>query len=278
MKLLITAGSSYLGQYLVKLALQEKYEVIYTTFSHDPLGLPQGRKVDVRNSAEVERLIADFCPDVVIHLAGSNRNPDVERVIVAGTENVARSAEAVHARLIHISTDVLFDGTAAPYSESAEPTPIHDYGRAKATAEKLIALYHTNYVIIGTSLIYSLDRIDVGTQWMKTALENGETITLFNNHQRNPVLAEQLAAACLELAHLDYCGVLNVAGNQFLTRAEFALKLLNHWKIEQKNLLVSADTSGRFPQDCRLDITRAKQLLQTPLWGVDEAFENYVPH
>ena len=274
MKLLITAGSSYLGQFLVPLALRE-HDLLYTTFSHDPLGLPQNRLLDVRDSVAVEQLIADFLPDAVIHLAGSNRNPDVDRVIVAGAENVARSAESHHARLIHISTDVLFDGTAAPYTESAEPSPIHDYGRAKATAEKLIAQYHTNYVIIRTSLIYSLHRIDVGTQWMKTAIADGQTITLFDNHYRNPVVAEQLAAACLELATLDYCGILNVAGNQQLTRAEFALKLLDHWQIGRENTVVAADTTGRFPHDCRLDITLAKQLLQTSLWGVDEAFEQY---
>lgn len=269
MHILITGGSSYLGRHLVPLAAQ-RHAVCATSFSRPPDDLPGGVRLDLRDAAAVMQLGDDWRPDVIIHLAGSNRTPDMEAVIVQGAAHVARLAERVQARLIHLSTDVLFDGTAAPYDETAEPTPIHAYGRAKAMAERLIATW-PNHVIVRTSLIYGLRSPDAGVEWMQRALAAGETITLFTDHWRNPVYADHLAQACLELAELDDTGVLNVAGEQALTRADFAGKLLTYWGVPLTGRVRCApDESGRFPRDCRLALERARRLLRTPLWGVDE--------
>jgi dTDP-4-dehydrorhamnose reductase len=271
-RLLITGGSSYLGRHLVRLvaAVYPPGEFRYTTFSTDPLTLPQQLALDVRDGAAVDRLVADFAPEVIIHTAGSNRSADMVAVIVDGTGHVSRAAAAVGARLIHISTDSIFDGRSAPYDEESPAAPLNDYGRAKAVAEEA-ACAHPDHVIVRTSLIYGLEEMDNGTAWVAAALRDGQPVTLFTNQRRNPVWVETLGRACLELVDHPYRGVLNVAGRQVLTRAEFGLRLLDWWGIaERATLRLGPDEGGRWPLDCAMDVRLAGRVLTTPMLGVDE--------
>ena len=276
-RLLITGGSGYLGRHLVGLAAAEHPgPFAYTTFSADPLGLPQGSMVDLRDGPAVRRFVADFAPDAVIHTAGSNRTPDMTAVIVEGTRHVCAAAAEVGARLVHLSTDSICDGAHAPYDETAAPRPLNDYGRAKAAAETIVAA-HPNAVIVRTSLIYGLEEMDNGTAWMAEALRAARPVTLFTNQRRNPVWVETLGRACLELVESPpsaagaYRGVLNVAGRQAMTRAEFGLRLLDWWGVRERETLTFAPDDGRrWPLDCEMDVSLAGRLLRTPLWGVDE--------
>lgn len=275
MRVLITGGSGYLGQHLTPLAQQ--HEVVYTYFSDDPLNLPGGIRLDVRYRDAVLALLRDFRPNVVIHTAGSNRSPDMENVIIAGTRHVVEAAAAIGARLIHLSTDVIFDGTAGPYVESAEPTPIHAYGRAKQSAEAIVRT-HPAHVIVRTSLIYGLEMMDNGTQWLVESLRAAQPVTLFDNQWRNPVWAVSLSNALLELAALEFTGVLNIAGEQAMSRAGFGLRMLDWWGVtERARLTIGAGDPQRWPADCRLDLSLAQTVLQTPLPGVDAVLANNQP-
>jgi dTDP-4-dehydrorhamnose reductase len=268
-RLLITGGSSYLGQSLVPLALT-RYELRYTFFSHDPLELPHRQELDVRDGEAVRRLVTLWRPDVIIHLAGSNRSPAMEEVIRQGAEHITAAAAEWGARLIHLSTDALFDGRRPPYRESDRPSPLHAYGQAKADAEAIVAGYD-NHVIVRTSLIYSPIRMDRSTEWITAALRAGKPVTLFTDQQRNPVWDETLSLACLEVAEMNYRGILNVAGRQVLSRAEFGLRLLDWWGVdERESLAIGPSPEGAWPLDCRLDLSLAWALLKTPLLGVDE--------
>jgi len=272
LRLLITGGSSYLGQHLVPTAVTT-FDALYTTFQNDPLQLPQAEKLDMREAAAVSQLVQSFQPQVIIHTAGSNRGDDMAAVIRLGAENIARAATAVGARLIHLSTDVVFKGDAAPYDETAVPNPVNAYGRAKANAESIVQ-QHDNAVIIRTSLIYGLQRMDHGTDWMAKALKAGQPVTLFDNQIRNPVWVETLSHACLELAQNDYTGILNVAGSQIMSRAAFSLKMLDYWQINERDrLTIGPSTGNQWPLDCTLDLHRAAAVLNTPLPGVNQTLK-----
>jgi dTDP-4-dehydrorhamnose reductase len=121
-RILITGGSSYLGQHLIPLVMAD-HEVCYTFYHRDPLNLPQGRYVDIRDAQGVKKIVTEFAPEIIIHTAGSNRSPDMSQVITEGAENIRAAAYFANARLIHISTDVIFDGENGPYRESDSPNP-----------------------------------------------------------------------------------------------------------------------------------------------------------
>lgn len=272
MRILITGGSSYLGQHLVPQATAVIPQVHFTTHQHALQPTPNGatgHPLDIRDATAVDTLVQALRPDVIIHTAGSNRVPDMTSVIEDGTRRVAAAARRVGARLVHISTDVVFDGRSAPYREEDPPQPLHAYGRAKANAEATLRS-QPNCVIVRTSLIYGLRRIDRGTAWIAAALSAGEPVTLFTDQLRNPVWVHSLCEACLELAQSSYAGILHVAGSQVLSRAEFGLRLLDWWGISRRETVVLGTSDPeRWPRDCTLDLSRAAKILATPLPGVD---------
>ena len=272
MKLLITGGSSYFGQHLVPLAMPD-FEVCYTYNQNDPLALPIGQPLDIRDETAVSHLITSFQPDTIIHLAGSNRGADMAEVIVQGATNVTQAAAKANIRLIHLSTDCVFDGLQPPYDETAVPTPVNAYGQAKTEAERIVQ-QHPNHVIIRTSLIYSLETMDHGTSWMAAALLEGKLVTLFDNQLRNPVWTTTLGAACLELAMHEFVGILHIAGAQTMTRADFSLKMLDWWGIQERDTLtIGSSTGSNWPLDLTFDIGLGTAVLHTPLMGVDQVFE-----
>jgi len=249
MRLLVTGGSSYLGRHLIPLALP-KADVCYTYFQNDPLQHPQGRPLNICDVAAVTHLVQSFHPNVIIHTVGSNRSPNMEAVIRRGARHVVQAAASVQARLIHLSTDSIFRGDAAPYDETAVPTPVNAYGRAKAAAEAIVAGY-TQSVIVRTSLIYGLTEMDHGTAWMARALQAGEPVTLFTNQRRNPVWVQTLS---------------------------LAWKMLDWWNIQPRDTLTFGSSTGdQWPLDCELDLTRATAVLQTPLLGVDDVLASSSP-
>jgi dTDP-4-dehydrorhamnose reductase len=265
-RLLITGGSGYLGRHLVPRAARA-WELRYTYYQRPP-GAPGGHKLDVRDREAVLALVRAAPPDAIIHLAGSNRTPDMQRVIELGARHVVAAAAETGARLIHLSSDVIFDGRRAPYRESDPPSPLHDYGRAKAAAEAIVAGY-PDHAIVRTSLIYGLELMDHSTGWIAAALAAGRPVTLFRNQYRNPIWVDSLCQAILELAESDFRGVIHVAGRQALNRAEFGLRLLDWWKVTARTGLAVGDSDDSWPLDCRLDLSLAERLLATPLPGMD---------
>ena len=195
-------------------------------------------------------------PDVVIHTAYRQDEDDVNTV---GSANVARAAAAVGARLVHLSTDVVFDGRkGSPYVEGDPLSPVTGYGRAKAEAERRVAAAHPGALLVRTSLLYG------GAEPSKHELAaRGAARTFFTNEIRSPVQVTDLAQALLELAELDVAGPLHVAGADDVSRAEFAEL------IAGAPVRTSRAPESR-PLDCSLDSSRARALLRTRLRGVRE--------
>ena len=95
----------------------------------------KAHRIDLAQPLAAFELLERRRPDVVIHTAYSKTD---QRLTVDSTTEVAAACAALDIALVHVSTDALFDGDHAPYAESAEPAPIHAYGRAKALAEAAV--------------------------------------------------------------------------------------------------------------------------------------------
>jgi len=272
-RLLITGGSGYLGRRLIALAVG-RWQITATYFCHPLHG--DGfiaTRMDVRDAGQVAALMAQVRPDVVIHTAYTTESEEaMQRVIIQGTRHVAQAAMGIGARLIHLSTDVLFDGRRGHYTEDDPPSPITPYGRAKAIAEAIVAAEASDAVIVRTSLITGFDPPDPRTRWVLDSLREGREIRLFTDEFRCPVWVTTLAQALLELAELDYRGVLNVAGDQVLTRYEIGVRLARFFGLDPAGITpaLAAESGLVRPLDCSLDLGLARRLLRTPLLGLDE--------
>lgn len=272
--LLVTGGSGYLGGWTARLAATTWN--VTATFSDHPSTEPgiRWRRLDVRDRAAVATLLEELRPQAVIHTAAVNpgQGEDFTAVNVSGTGNVARAAAAAGSRLIHISTDLVFDGRRGNYTEDDPVAPLTPYAISKAQAETAVLASGVSATVVRTSLIYGWrPTIARSLQWMLDAMTRGETLRLWSDERRCPIWVESLAAAVVELAGTHHTGFLHIAGRQVLSRYEFGVRLLEHHGVNP-DLVVATPSPPDAPRplDCTLDTSRARALLSTPLPGVDE--------
>lgn len=273
-RVLITGASGYLGTALLRhLSLHRPtWEVHATFFTIPPApGHPSFHALDVRDADSVRRVLDAVHPHVIFHTAALNTGGPQEmyETNARGSEFIARGAAQQRARLIHLSSDVIFDGLKGQYTEDDAPNPITPYAVSKTDAERAVAASGANAVIVRTSLIYGFKPLDPRTR----AVLRGEMVKLFVDEWRCPIWVENLCAALVELAEAEYCGVLHVAGTQRLNRYEFGVKLMRILGGDDTRLIPTrlADSRLTRPQDCSLDVSRAQRLLRTKLLGVDQA-------
>lgn len=191
----------------------------------DVAALATVHPVDLADRAAVGELLAQCSPDVVVHAAYRQSE---RRDIVDATEAVAAATASRGASLVHLSTDAVFDGEHAPYSEDDEPEPVHDYGRWKLDAERAAAAAVGDVCITRSSLVVRLEPPDPGTARLKQALSSGETVTLYEDEVRQPVMVDDLAAALwaiVSLPRAGRAGVWHLPGPERLTRLELGRRI-----------------------------------------------------
>ncbi len=267
---MITGGSGDLGHVLCRRAVAAGYDVAACYLTR-PERIAAGRPIllDLRDPSAVQSALDAFRPDVVIHTAVTQTPADPQREIVDAARNLSSLSRAARpeTRLIFLSSDMVFDGTRAPYREDDPPSPCSAYGRGKADMEPL------GDCVVRTSLIYDFERGNRQVDWLLDHVGRGEWCTLFRDEYRSPIWALNLADALLELAESNFKGILNVAGPQRMSRADLGralLRALGYTPDEHIEIVSQADT-GR-PPDLTLDVSRARRLLRTALLTPDEAF------
>jgi dTDP-4-dehydrorhamnose reductase len=260
-RLLVTGGAGYLGAEVCAQAVSRGWEVLATQFQALP---PQGRAVrlDVRDADAAQRVFLRHGPDVIVHTAYVQEDGPT---IVQGSAAVATAAHRSGARLVHLSTDLVFDGEqGAPYGEDAEPRPVSAYGAAKLEAEAVVARIDPGAVLVRTSLLY-------GKPGPQEALALRDGVELFTDEIRCPTDVSELAAALLELAGLDASGPLHLAAPEAVSRYELGRLLRARHGGDPDGIRgVPAPRQGR-PRNVALDSSRAAMLLSTRFRGVTEA-------
>lgn len=274
-RLLITGGAGYLGAQLAHQAAAGGWSVAATYFSSYP-AIPDVDwvRVDIRDPAAVERALGALHPDVLIHTAYRQNGSELWSTTVDGTAVVARASRACGARLIHLSSDALFDGELEhrAYVEADDPRPITPYGEAKAAAERLVEQIDPAALVVRTSLIYGGETPSPHEQLVLDALDGRADVAFFTDELRCPIAVGDLAAALLELAPRDIHGRLHVAGPEVVSRYDFACAVATSRGRDPRRLRAgsSAASGLRRPRNCALDSTRARNLLATRLRGVGD--------
>ncbi len=276
LRLLVLGGSGELGHQAV---LAANGWDVHATFLTRP-----GRAssaawywLDVVDHQSTRRLIAQLRPDVVIHTAVSDRDrakfssdADFHAAIVDGGRVVAGATAEEGARCIVLSSDLVFDGKHGNYTEEHPPSPIMPYGQAKADMEGALLAMRTELVIVRTSLILTLEPMGRHAAWIVDALQRGERLDLFTDELRCPIWSDELAAALLELAVLDYRGLLHVAGPEVTHRYALGLALADFFSLDSTLIVpaLSAESGLNRPLNCTLDCSRACAMLKTPIYGM----------
>lgn len=268
MKTLVTGGAGLLGSTLIRVA-PEGIDLHATQRSTPVPDGARAHTVDLADDRAVETLFAEVRPDVVIHTAYGKT--DFARDIILATRNVADACGRAGAALVHISTDVVFDGERAPYAEDDPPSPITEYGQRKAEAERMVRQIAPAAAIVRTSVIVRTDGEDATV----TQLRAGTFPPAFVDELRSAIAAEDLASQLWELALMPrerIAGVWHLAGPEAVSR--YTLATLLALRHDIRNNVVPAlnrEFTPRRPRDLRMLTARADGELKTRARPISEA-------
>ena len=251
-RLLVTGVSGFLGSRVKALATDGAWDLAGTSRSGS------GLRMDLLDRQSVRDVMTHARPAVVVHAAYAKDVPEMDAVIVAGSEAVAAECERVGARLIYVSTDAVFSGRAGrPYAEDDPVDPVTAYGWAKAGAEEVVRNRCADTVIVRTSLLIGPPAYP-GHQVLRAQRPDPG---YWADVVRCPLHVDDLALAILELARRPWRGVLHIGGPQPMSRqALFELVTGRPWP---------SDAPHEGPaSDMRLDSSLAHSMLATPTRNV----------
>jgi dTDP-4-dehydrorhamnose reductase len=233
---------------------------------------------------ELARLFREVRPQAVIHTAAiadidvCQAQPDVARAVnIEYTRTLAKLCAESGARLVFCSTDTIFDGEHAPYSEDAPPGPVNFYAETKVAAEKLVSGLGAQGVIARLSLVVGLPVLGAGNSFLAkaiAALKQGRTVAFSGYEVRTPVDVITLGRALLELAAGSQRGIFHLAGLSRVSRFEMGQAIARRFGFPQDLVKdqgpVTSPGRAPRPRDVSLNTSQTRAQLKTPLRTLDE--------
>ena len=259
MKILILGSTGMLGSEC-KDILGHDHEVI----------VPDRKKMDIVSWDGVIENLQEVSPDVVLNCAGfteveacETEDFKVRKINIEGPRNLAQGSARFQCKLIHISSDYVFDGLKVmpqPYFEDDPTNPISAYGKSKRDSEIAVRENSPNYIIVRTGWLYGIHGKNFVKSIVSKAIQKKpEPLRVAEDQIGSPTWAYRLALQIKELLHNDGKGTYHATAEDHCSRFEFAKHVLDRLDIKTslepcsiKDLHGSAKTPGNCLLENRL--------------------------
>jgi dTDP-4-dehydrorhamnose reductase len=218
----------------------------------------------------VERTVLELQPTVVINCAAQ---PSVDacekdrdaayRINVLGARNVAHAAHKVVAKVVHFSTDYVFDGTAdRPYAEWDAPNPVNWYGRTKLMSEEVVRCANPDSLVLRIAYVYGAHG-DNPVQAVVRAAQSGTPLTLPDDQVMSPTSASEVVQQTMLLIQRGAVGTYHVTGKGQTSRYDFARAVATTLELDVQLVPVhAADIPGRVPRPLRTPLAHEHLRLE----------------
>jgi len=191
-------------------------------------------RVDITNRGQVKDLIGKIKPEIILNAAAYTNVDQCEEsreqcwnTNVKAIEHIIESAAYFKPIIVHFSTDYVFDGSNAPYSETDLPNPRGNYARSKMASENIVRTSELEYLLIRTQILYGHGfqlRPNFVT-WLVNELRNGNRVRIVTDQVGNPTYTADLAEAVFRLLEKECYGLYHVSSPDSCSRYDFALKI-----------------------------------------------------
>ncbi|MBI5403045.1 MAG: SDR family oxidoreductase [Ignavibacteriae bacterium] len=200
-------------------------------------------KLDITNKEEVKDAVRRFNPKIILNCAAFTDVDKCEterelcwKLNVDAVKNLIIASRINDAKIIHYSTDYVFDGKNGPYDETATPNPISFYGRSKLASENALIASGADSAIIRTMVLFGLG-VNVKPNfalWMINKLKAKEPINIVDDMSGNSTISDDLAYGSLKLIEKNAKGIYHIAGRDIESRYDFTMKLCDVFGFDKK--------------------------------------------
>ena len=282
-KILVTGAAGLIGHRVMeKLSPDQEVAGLYYRIKPQS-NLKRYYQVDLCQRQDVHSVLDSLRPSVLIHCAAScqpgfcEQHPlETMSINLGGTMYLASWAAAHECFVVHVSTDLVFDGSQGDYGEEDPVSPISLYGWSKVAAEEAVKSSGAAYCIVRTALVYG--HSPGGNRGADEVLidnwKRGNATPLFVDEYRTPTAVGELAEKLIEIARQRITGLIHVAGGTRLSRYDFGRKIADLFEFPSQLLIPRRreevhSIPPRAP-DVSMNITKARSLFNTPFRGIEE--------
>ncbi|MEO6695361.1 MAG: dTDP-4-dehydrorhamnose reductase [Ignavibacteria bacterium] len=272
MKILITGSNGLLGQAITSVFTRESdYEIVQTSYEEKAyleFGHPY-QALDITKKDDVKRVVDLHMPDVIVNCAAYTEVDKCEserehswKINVDGVKNLIIAAKRIDSKIVHYSTDYIFDGRNGPYTEESLPHPISFYGREKLASENALITSDINFAIIRTLVLYGIGN-NVKNNfvlWLIDKLKNNEPVNIVTDQISNVTMIDDLAFGSLKIIEKNLKGLYNIAGSDILSRYDFAMKVCEVFKLDKQLVspIITSSLNQPAPRPLRSGLTTYK--------------------
>lgn len=276
MKVVVTGVQGQLGYDVAKQL---------TARNHQVFGINR-KTLDITDEKAVQAYIEEVKPDAILHSAAYTNVDAAEEdrdtaynVNALGSKYLAQSANKVGAKMVYVSTDYVFDGTASKPYEVEDPThPLGVYGKTKYAGEEFVKQNLDRYFIVRTAWVFGVN----GNNFVKTMLrlaEERDELGVVHDQVGSPTYTVDLARFIIDLVESDKYGIYHATNEGVCSWYEFAVEIFNQVGF---NIKVNPLTSDQFPRPAarpKYSVLSKKKVVEqgfTPLPYWKDALSEYL--
>lgn len=297
MKILLTGASGLVGSAFAQSATRRGHHVtgLVGTFSGEIPGLAAKRAIDLTDEAAVTSTVLELFPDAIVNCAAVSETAQcdadparAQALNVALPAQLARLANHLSARLIHLSSEQVFDGTSsAAYAVKSPVNPINLYARQKVESERLVHTAAPNFAITLRAPLLTGNSLG-GRRSLHERLfadwAAGKTPKVYTDEIRQPCTAANLAELMVELLERnDVRGVFHWAGADALSRHELARRIRAHFKLSDTAAPLEAIARAADPRAASkrqatlaLDLKPLAGVVKTPIETFEAQLDQFI--
>lgn len=273
-KILITGANGLLGQAVITVLSRESdFELILTSVEPESFVETEYshsyEQLDITIKNNVKNTVKKYKPDIIINCAAFTDvdKSETERELcwklnVDAVKNLIIASRISDSKIIHISTDYIFDGKNGPYSEDSKPNPISFYGRSKLASENALTTSGIDFVILRTIVLYGIG-IKVKSNfalWLINELSMNKPVNIVTDQTGNATISDDLAYGILKCAEQDVYGIYNIAGKDIISRLEFTYNLCDIFGFDKAlvNPILTSDLNQPAPRPLKSGLITLK--------------------
>ena len=285
MRILITGAFGQLGHSLQSvLSKKSNYELICTgrKIKKGQEGIP----LDIRNQVVFKELINTTAPDIIINLAAMTNvdacelNPKLAGEInVAGLEHICDSFKG---KIIHLSTDYVFDGTSGPYKEDDPLNPISIYGKTKLASEHILLEKDIKNLVIRGNVLYDYSPHTSASflNWVVSSLKGNQEIKVVEDQFNNPTWTRSMSDIIELSIENDLEGIIHWGDSVHISRFEFAKLIAKKFSLNEsliKPVLTSElNQPARRPLQSGLSTEKLVNMLDIIPPSIDDCLDEII--